>query len=105
LNWSYPLAIFFIFKHYPFKEETSFAYLKKSNLPNLVAPKKPMGRGEGPTTPMDFGQVSQYFLNGKFSPQKSLEKELSWVLKDTHTHTKSKLYSHPSRTYSRFFKL
>jgi hypothetical protein len=67
--------------------------LKKSNLPNLVAPKKPMGRGEGPTTPMDFGQVSQYFLNGKFSPQKSLEKELSWVLKDTHTHTQNQNFT------------
>jgi hypothetical protein len=44
-----------------------------------------MSRGEVPTTPMDFGQVSQYFFNGKFNPQiTTIEEELSWLLKDTH---------------------
>jgi len=45
-----------------------------------------MGREEVPTTPMDFGQVSQYILTGKFNRQITRGGVVLVAQRHTHTH-------------------
>jgi hypothetical protein len=71
----------------PSFQRRSFFCIFEENQPAQFGcpPKKPMSRGEVPTTPMDFGQVSQYFFNGKFSPQ-SITRGGVVLVAQRHTH-------------------